>query len=103
MKRPPSAIFAASDFQALIVLKVARQLGIRIPEDLAIVGFDDLDMAEYEDLTTISQHLDESGRLAIEILLSRIWRMGQRSRSTRQNSAHLGGKIARPKSMLTFC
>jgi DNA-binding LacI/PurR family transcriptional regulator len=69
MKKPPSAIFAASDFQALIVLKVARQMGIRIPQDLAIVGFDDLDMAEYEDLTTIRQNLDDSGRLAVEILL----------------------------------
>lgn len=72
MKRPPSAIFAASDFQALILLKTARQLGVRVPEEVAIVGFDDLDMAEYEDLTTISQHLDESGRLAIEILLNHI-------------------------------
>lgn len=72
MKEPPSAIFAASDFQALIVLKLARQRGIRVPQDLAIVGFDDLDMAAYEDLTTIRQHLDESGRLAVEILLSQI-------------------------------
>lgn len=72
MKAPPSAIFVASDFQALIVLKLARKLGIRVPEDLAIVGFDDLDMAEYEDLTTIRQQLDESGRLAVEILLAQI-------------------------------
>ena len=72
MKKPPSAIFAASDYQALSVLKVARQLGIRVPQDLAIIGFDDLDMAEYEDLTTIRQYLDESGQLAIDILLSHI-------------------------------
>jgi DNA-binding LacI/PurR family transcriptional regulator len=72
MKKPPSAIFAASDYQALSVLKVARQLGIRVPQDLAIIGFDDLDMAEYEELTTIRQYLDESGRLAIDILLSQI-------------------------------
>lgn len=72
LKKPPSAIFAASDFQALIVLKLARQLGILVPRDLAVVGFDDLDMAEYEDLTTIRQHLDESGRLAIDILLSHV-------------------------------
>lgn len=72
MKEPPSAIFAASDFQAFSVLKVARQLGIRVPQDLAIIGFDDLDMADYEDLTTIRQNLDESGRLAVDILLSHI-------------------------------
>ena len=69
---PPTAIFAATDFQALGVLKAARQLNIKVPEHLAVIGFDDLDMAEYEELTTISQHLDESGRLAVEILLAQI-------------------------------
>jgi len=69
---PPTAIFAATDFQALSVIKVAHQLGVKIPEELAVIGFDDLDMAEYADLTTVRQHLDESGRLAIEILLAHI-------------------------------
>ena len=72
LPKPPTAIFAASDIQALSVMKVARQLNIKIPNDLAIVGFDDIDVAEHVDLTTICQHLDESGRLAAEILLSRI-------------------------------
>ena len=69
---PPTAIFAATDFQALGVLKAARQLGFNVPEQLSVIGFDDLDMAEYADLTTISQHLDESGKLAVEILLTQI-------------------------------
>jgi DNA-binding LacI/PurR family transcriptional regulator len=68
----PTGVFAATDFQALGVIKVARQLGVKVPEQLAVIGFDDLDMAEYADLTTIHQHLDESGRLAIEILLAHI-------------------------------
>ena len=72
LPEPPTAIFAATDFQALGVLKAARQLDIKVPEKLAVIGFDDLDLAEYADLTTISQHLDESGRLAVEILLSQI-------------------------------
>ena len=72
LPQPPTAIFAATDFQALGVLKAARQLKIRVPEQLAVVGFDDLDLAEYTDLTTIRQHLDESGRLAVEILLAQI-------------------------------
>jgi len=72
LPKPPTAIFAASDIQALSVMKVACQLNIKIPNDLAIVGFDDIDVAEHVDLTTICQHLDESGRLAAEILLSRI-------------------------------
>jgi DNA-binding LacI/PurR family transcriptional regulator len=72
LPEPPTAIFAATDFQALGVLKAARQLGFKVPEQLAVIGFDDLDVAEYFDLTTISQHLDESGRLAVELLLTQI-------------------------------
>lgn len=68
----PTAIFAATDLQALAVIKAARKLNIKIPEELAVIGFDDLDMAEYADLTTIRQHLDELGRIAIELLLSHI-------------------------------
>jgi LacI family transcriptional regulator len=69
---PPTAIFAAADVQALSVLKVAREMGVKVPEQLAVIGFDDIDSAEFSDLTTIRQHLDESGRLAVEILLNRI-------------------------------
>jgi DNA-binding LacI/PurR family transcriptional regulator len=72
VSEPPTAIFAATDFQALGVLKAARQLNVEVPEKLAVIGFDDLDMAEYADLTTICQHLDESGRLAVEILNAQI-------------------------------
>ncbi|MDP1546632.1 MAG: LacI family DNA-binding transcriptional regulator [Anaerolineales bacterium] len=77
LSKPPTAIFAASDIQALSVMKVARQLGLNIPSDLAIVGFDDIDVADHVDLTTTRQHLDESGRLAAEILLSRIGEAGR--------------------------
>lgn len=72
LAEPPTAIFAAADIQALSVLKVARGLGLSIPSQLAVIGFDDIDIAEYVDLTTISQHLDESGKMAVEILLTRI-------------------------------
>ena len=72
LHQPPTAIFAATDFQAMGVLKAARHLKIQVPEQLAVVGFDDLDLSEYTDLTTIRQHLDESGRLAVEILLAQI-------------------------------
>ena len=72
LNQRPTAVFVASDIQALSVMKVARQLGLRIPADLAIIGFDDIDVADHVDLTTIRQHLDESGRLAVEMLLSRI-------------------------------
>ncbi len=69
---PPTAIFAATDLQAIGVINKARQMGLRVPENLAVLGFDDLDVAEYVGLSTIHQSLDESGRLAVEILLSRL-------------------------------
>jgi DNA-binding LacI/PurR family transcriptional regulator len=72
LPRPPTALFAASDVQAVSIMKVARELNVKIPDNLALIGFDNIDMAEQVDLTTIHQHLDESGRLAAEILLSRI-------------------------------
>jgi DNA-binding LacI/PurR family transcriptional regulator len=72
LPQPPTAIFAASDIQAVSIMKVARSLELKIPDDLAIVGFDDIDLAEYMDLTTIRQNLDESGRLAAEILFTGI-------------------------------
>ncbi len=87
LSEPPTAIFAATDFQALGVLKAARQLNVEVPEQLAVIGFDDLDMAEYADLTTICQHLDESGRLAVEILLAQIESSSQTTK-TCQNPPH---------------
>jgi DNA-binding LacI/PurR family transcriptional regulator len=77
LPEPPTAIFAATDFQAMGVVKSARQLGFRVPEQLAVVGFDDLDLAEFADLTTVRQHLDESGRLAVEIMISNIKNPGR--------------------------
>lgn len=66
----PSAIFAGNDTLALGVLKAARELGLPVPGDLAVLGFDDADFAEYIGLSTVSQSLEESGRLAVEMLLA---------------------------------
>jgi len=68
----PTAIFAANDLQGIAIMRAARDLNIRVPEDIAILGFGNLDLAEYVGLTTINQHLDESGRTAVELLISRI-------------------------------
>jgi LacI family transcriptional regulator len=69
---PPTAIFAASDSIAISILRAARESGIRVPEDLAVVGFDDIDMAEQIGLTTVRQSLDESGRMAAELLTAQL-------------------------------
>ena len=72
LPNPPTAIFAATDDLALRVMKIARKRGVRIPEDLALIGFDDIDIAEYLELTTISQSLFESGKLAAEHLMAQM-------------------------------
>jgi DNA-binding LacI/PurR family transcriptional regulator len=65
----PTAIFASSDTQALGALEAARGLGIRVPQELSIVGFDDIEVASYVGLTTVRQPLAESGRRGAELLL----------------------------------
>jgi DNA-binding LacI/PurR family transcriptional regulator len=72
LPQPPTAIFAASDLLAMGVLKAARERHLRVPKEVAILGFDDLDIAAYIGLTTVSQSLDETGRVAAELLLARL-------------------------------
>jgi LacI family transcriptional regulator len=67
----PDCILTSSDLIAIRVMKLAKIKGIRIPEDIALVGFDNLDFTEYLNLTTVSQELDESGRTAAELILER--------------------------------
>src|SRR3954447_8608103 len=69
LSEPPTAIFAASDTQALGVLEAARSLGLAVPEQLSVVGFDDVQLASYVGLTTVRQPLYESGRRGSELLL----------------------------------
>ena len=68
----PIAIFAATDMQAIALIRHARLLGLKITRDIAIIGFDNIDMAEFFGLTTVHQPLDESGRIAAGLLLSRL-------------------------------
>jgi DNA-binding LacI/PurR family transcriptional regulator len=80
---PPDAIFAYSDLHAADILRVARAKGLRVPEDLSIIGFDGIDVADFLGLTTIDQRLDESGHLAAEMLMSRISERGRAPQNTR--------------------
>ena len=69
---PPTAIFAASDVQAMGVLAAARAAGLRVPQDVAVIGFDDIDMADVLGLSTVHQPLRETGARGVELLLSAI-------------------------------
>lgn len=65
---PPTAIMAADDEIAIGVLIAARELGVRVPEELSVVGFDDTPQAPWTSppLTTVRQHLEEMGRMAVQ-------------------------------------
>lgn len=68
---PPTAIFAGSDMQAFGVFEAARRSGLRVPDDLSVVGFDDLPLARsaWPPLTTVRQPLEEMAALATRMAL----------------------------------
>ncbi|MDR5776093.1 MULTISPECIES: LacI family DNA-binding transcriptional regulator [unclassified Caballeronia] len=70
----PTAIFAVSDTLAIGVMNGLRGVGLRVPEDVAVVGFDDIAVAAhvYPPLTTVSQPMQALGETAAELLLKRL-------------------------------
>jgi LacI family transcriptional regulator len=70
----PTAIFAANDLQAVGVMKAARALALRIPDDVALVGGDDIELAEFLEvpLTTFHQPAREIGERGAQLLLGRL-------------------------------
>jgi DNA-binding LacI/PurR family transcriptional regulator len=85
LERTPDldAVFAASDPMALGALRVLREAGRRVPEDVAVVGFDDAAVAATADppLTTMAQPLGEMSRLMTELLLEQIEGTGEEPRT----------------------
>jgi LacI family xylobiose transport system transcriptional regulator len=67
----PTAVFAGSDLQALGVLEAARERGIRVPEQLSIVGYDDVPLAQWSSpsLTTVHQPLQKMAEEAARLIL----------------------------------
>lgn len=72
LPEPPTAIFAGSDMQALGVYEEARRRGLRVPDDLSVVGFDDLSIARYvtPPLTTVRQPCGKMAAEAVRMVLS---------------------------------
>lgn len=79
----PDVILCACDAMAFGVVDAARSRGLRIPEDLAVVGFDDIPPAAWPsyDLTTIHQNVDDLIAAAVDLLQSRLAAPGQRART----------------------
>ncbi len=74
MNEPPTAVFACNDLMAVGAISGVRKQGQRVPEDLAIVGFDDIALASFTNppLTTVAQPKYEMGILAAQMLMERI-------------------------------
>jgi LacI family transcriptional regulator len=66
----PTAVFMASDIQAMGAIKALREAGLSMPNDIAMVGFDDIELAEYLGLSTVRQPMFKMGEQAVERLLA---------------------------------
>jgi len=74
LRQPPTAIFARNDFTAIGAMRAAHTLGMRVPDDVAIAGFDNIPLAAFTTppLTTVAQPIAEQGSAAAQFLLDRI-------------------------------
>jgi LacI family transcriptional regulator len=72
LNNPPTAIFASNDQTAIGVFQVAQEMGIRIPEDLSVIGFDNITESKYMGLTTVDQFISEMGFVATQMLIKLI-------------------------------
>jgi LacI family transcriptional regulator len=72
--RRPSAVFVCNDLMAIGALRAAHERAVRVPEDLSLVGFDDIELAAYTSppLTTVAQPKERIGALAVDLLIERL-------------------------------
>ncbi len=77
---PPQAVFVGNDAMAVGVYQALYQAGLSVPQQMAVVGYDDIELAAYmtPPLTTIHQPKDELGELAIDVLIHRMAQPGQK-------------------------
>ena len=68
----PTAIFAASDEMAMGAMLAARDLGLKVPDDVSVIGVDDHELAEFFGLSTIAQFPALQGRMAVDILMDEL-------------------------------
>jgi LacI family transcriptional regulator len=69
LSNPPTAIFASNDQTAIGIYQVAQELGMKIPSDLSVVGFDNISESRYMGLTTVDQFISEMGFVATQMLI----------------------------------
>lgn len=91
----PDSVFCSSDLIAIRFITLANEKGIKVPEDIKVLGFDDIDISKYVGLSSVSQSLDESGVLAAKMVLNRL-----RDDSTQPYSTFAPIKVIERKSTL---
>jgi len=93
-RKPFTALFAFNDISAMGAIRALREAKLRVPQDVSVVGFDDIQSAAYQNpaLTTVRQPLREMGRIAAETLLRRIRRPG--------SDSHGGETMVEPKLII---
>ncbi|MBB2940881.1 DNA-binding LacI/PurR family transcriptional regulator [Actinoplanes lutulentus] len=69
LREPPTAVYAHSDEVALGAIRTIRRAGLRVPEDISVIGIDDHPLAELTDLTTVAQPVRDQGALAGQVVL----------------------------------
>jgi DNA-binding LacI/PurR family transcriptional regulator len=81
----PTGVLVMSDAMAIGVLRAAREMGLRVPEDVSVVGFDDIDISQHTNppLTTVHQPIRQKGESAVRLLLSVVERRDQRPEQIR--------------------
>lgn len=74
LRKPPTAVFVAGDHMAIGAIKAIQDSGLRVPEDISVIGFDDIELSEYvtPKLTTIRQDTLQIGYAAIDVLVEQI-------------------------------
>ncbi|MGC8787476.1 MAG: LacI family DNA-binding transcriptional regulator [Anaerolineae bacterium] len=74
LEKPPTAIFACNDVMAMAAMAAIREKGLSIPDDISIIGFDDIPQASFTSppLTTVAQPIQDIGRIATDLLIERM-------------------------------
>jgi DNA-binding LacI/PurR family transcriptional regulator len=99
LANPPTAVFCYNDMSALGALRALHSHGIKIPEELSLVGFDDLAIASYTSplLTTVSQPKQQMGRMAMEIMIKLLSRIDSKTNIKVEGELIIRESTAPPK------
>ena len=93
-KEPFTAVFAFNDISAMGAMRALFEAGLRVPEDVSVVGFDDIQSAAYQHpgLTTVRQPLRKMGKTAAEVVLRRV-----RNKSSKSEDRHIKEIVVEPE------